>query len=315
MTLDPGAKAVLDLVTAANRPPYETLDAPAARELYRAGRAVLQPEPPAVSDIRDLEAPGPGGPIRLRFYRPAGAAATAMLPLLVYYHGGGWVIGDLDTHDGVCRHLANAAGCAVLSVDYRLAPEHKFPAAVDDALAALQWASAQEATLKIDASRIAIGGDSAGGNLSAAVSLLVRDLGAPALALQVLIYPAVDFIGSYASQSRFADGYVLTASNQRWFRNQYLRSEADKADWRASPLRAASLKGVAPAWILTAGYDPLCDEGEAYAKRLAAEGVAVTHRRFDGQIHGFINMGKIVPQAAQALDAAGAALKAAFSGR
>jgi acetyl esterase len=312
MSLDPGAKTVLDLAEAARRPPYETLGAAEARALYRAGRVVLQPEPREVGAVRDLTAPGPGGAIPLRLYRARGTKAETKLPLLVYYHGGGWVLGDIGTHDVVCRHLANAAGAAVLSVDYRLGPEHKFPAAVDDSFAALTYAVDAADDLGIDASRIAVGGDSAGGNLAAAVSLLARDRGGPRLALQLLIYPATDFAGSYPSQSKFADGYLLTAANQAWFHRQYLRDEADAADWRASPIRAPSLRGVAPAWVLTAGYDPLCDEGEAYAKRLAAEGVAVTTRRFDDQIHGFITMGRMIPAADLALDEAGAAVKAAF---
>lgn len=315
MPLDPGAKAVLDLAKAAGQPPYETLDAKVARALYRASRAVLQLDPQEVGAVRDLTAPGPGGPIPLRLYRARGVRAETRLPLLVYYHGGGWVLGDIETHDVVCRHLVNAAGSALLSVDYRMGPEHKFPAAVDDCFAVLNWAVSEAEALGIDASRVAVGGDSAGGNLSAVVSLLARDRGGPPLALQLLIYPATDFAGSYASQKTFAEGYLLTAANQAWFRGHYLRGEADAADWRASPLRAPSLKGVAPAWVLTAGYDPLSDEGEAYAKRLAAEGIPVATRRFDDQIHGFITMGKMVPAAGRALDEAGAAVKAAFGGR
>ena len=314
MSLDASAQTVLDLVEATGRPPFETLDAAEARRVYKAGRVVLQSAPQPVAAVRDLTAPGPGGSIPLRLYRAAGASPEARLPLLIYYHGGGWVLGDLETHDVVCRHLANAAGCALLAVDYRMGPEHKFPAAVDDAFAVLNWATGEAATLGIDARRIAVGGDSAGGNLSAVVSLLARDQGAPKLALQLLIYPATDFIrDDYASQRRFGEGYLLTTASQAWFHRHYLRSESDRVDWRVSPMRAPSLRSVAPAWVLTAGYDPLCDEGEAYARRLAAEGVPVATRRFDGQIHGFVTMGKMIPEAAQALDEAGAAVRRAFA--
>jgi acetyl esterase len=312
MTLDPEAQAVLDLIRAAGGPPYETLPPQTARELYRHGRAVFAPEAPEVAEARDLTASGPHGAIPLRFYRPAGTAAAQKLPALVYYHGGGWVIGDLDTHDVVCRHLANAAGCAVVAVDYRMAPEHKFPAAVDDALAALLWVAKEATALNIDATKLAVGGDSAGGNLATVVSLLARDAGFTGIRFQLLIYPATDFGGDHASQERCAEGYLLTRANQLWFRNHYLAADADMADWRASPLRAPSLKGLPPAYILTAGYDPLSDEGEAYAKRLETEGVRVTRRFFPGQIHGFITMGKMISAAGMALDEAGVALKSAL---
>jgi acetyl esterase len=312
MALDPDARRVIDLIRDSGRPPYETLTPAEARTLYREARRVLSPEPPEVAEVRELPAPGPAGPIPVRLYRAAGTAPGRQ-PALLYYHGGGWVIGDRDTHDVVCRHLANAAGCTVLSVDYRLAPEHKFPAAVDDAYAAAAWAAREAESLGIDGTRLAVGGDSAGGNLAAVVALLARDRGGPALSFQLLIYPATDLTMTHDSHRRYAEGYVLTNSNTRWFRGNYLNSLADAEDWRASPLRAPSLAGAPPAWVLTAGFDPLCDEGEAYAQRLRDEGVPAVHRRIPDQIHGFITMGKIVRATAPALDEAAAALKAAFA--
>jgi acetyl esterase len=313
MALDPQAQAVLDMMRQSGAPPYETLPAAAARQLFLGARAFLTPDPPEVAESRSLVASGPHGPIPMRFYRPFGAATAEVLPALVYYHGGGWVIGDLDTHDVVCRQLANRAGCAVVAVDYRLAPEHKFPVAVDDAFAALLWVQSEAAALRIDPARLAVGGDSAGGNLSAVVTLRARDAGFTGLRYQLLIYPATDFAGHYESQERFAEGPILTRANQAWFRGHYLRGEADYTDWRASPLRAPSLAGLPPAYVLTAGYDPLCDEGEAYAQKLEAAGVPVTRRLFPGQIHGFITMGRAIHAAETATSEAGDALKAAFA--
>src|SRR5262249_27090428 len=192
-TLDPDAQRVLDLIRESGRPPYETLTPSEAREFYRAGRRILQPDPPEVAEVRNIKAPGPQSEIPLRLYRGIGTARGAALPALVYFHGGGWVIGDLGTHHGVCRLIANAKRCAVISVDYRLAPEHKFPAAVDDALGATEWIAAHGGALGIDPSRLAVGGDSAGGNLAAAVALAARDRGGPRLRFQLLLYPATDF--------------------------------------------------------------------------------------------------------------------------
>jgi acetyl esterase len=237
-----------------------------------------------------------------------------VLPGLVYFHGGGWVIGDLDTHDSLCRHLANAAQCVVLSADYRLAPEHKFPAAVEDCFAATSWVAEQAAALGIDPQRLAVGGDSAGGNLAAVVALWARDRGAPRLRFQALIYPAVDCGMIHPSHQRFAEGYLLTRPTIRWFYDQYLRGQADVEDWRASPLRARDVSGVAPALVLTAGNDVLCDEGEAYAHRLEQNGGPVQLRQFPDQIHGFMTMGKIVRAAQPALDEVAAALRRAWEG-
>jgi len=310
MPLDPDAQILLEMVRAANRPAFETIGAAEARLLFNAGRKVLAPDPMPVAETRDLAIPGPGGPIPARLYR---ATATGNLPVLVFFHGGGWVVGDIESHDTGCRHLANRAECAVVSVDYRLAPEHKFPAAVEDCLAATAWVAGNAAALGIDAGRLAVGGDSAGGNLAAVVTLLARDHGTPRIGHQLLIYPATDAAMRHESMARFAEGYVLTRSTMRWFYEQYLRAPADVADWQASPLAAPDLSGLPPAFVLTAGYDPLCDEGDAYAARLAAAGVAVTHRRFAGQAHGFALNGKIIRAAETALDEAAAALRAALN--
>ena len=311
--LDASAAQVLALVRLANRPSYETLSPAEARQMYRDARSAVSPDPPEVASVRDLSAPGPGGEIPLRLYRGAGTDPAAALPVLMFFHGGGWVIGGIDTHDVVCRWLANAAECAVVSVDYRLAPDAKFPAALDDCLAATNFVVAQAASLGIDGSRVAVGGDSAGGNLAAVVCLHARDHGGPQLRMQVLLYPATEFAMSHPSHATRGEGYVLTTKLMVWFRGQYLRSAVDMADWRASPLRAESFSGLPPAYVVTAGFDPLCDEGEDYARRMAAAGGRVTVKTLPGQIHGFMTMGRLIPEAAIAAQEAGQALKAAFT--
>jgi acetyl esterase len=309
MPLDHDAEILLEMVRAANRPAFETVGAAAARQLFMDGRKALAPDPMPIAETRDLAIPGPGGPIPARLYR---SATTGTLPVLVFFHGGGWVVGNIESHDTVCRHIANRADCAVVSVDYRMGPEHRFPAAVDDCFAAAAWVPNNAAELGIDPGRLAVGGDSAGGNLAAVVGLLARDRGGPRVACQVLIYPATDAAMRHESIARFAEGYVLTRSTMRWFYEQYLRTPDDGADWRVSPLLAADLKGLPPAFVLTAGYDPLRDEGDAYAARLAAAGVKVTHRRFPGQVHGFVTNGRVIRTAETALDETAAALKAAW---
>lgn len=310
--LDPQARALLDLIEARGMPSYHTMTPPEARAFYRDRRFFTQPEPPEVAEVSELTAPGPHGPIPIRGYRPTGSIAGQPLPALVYYHGGGWTIGDLETHDVLCREIANAAGCAVFSVDYRMGPEHKFPAAVDDSFAALKWVAAQAGSLAIDPQRLAVGGDSAGGNLATVVSLLARDAGGPAIRLQVLIYPATDLRGQTPSYTRNGVGYLLTSEVMAYFNQCYLTDEADKADWRASPLLADDLSRLPPALVLTAGYDPLVDEGEQYAQRLRSAGVAIEYRCFDGQIHGFITMGKVIDQASEAVALCAERLRAAL---
>jgi len=299
--LDPQARAVIDLVISSGRPAYHQLSPKDARQLFRETRPASTPTPPQIGMVRDLTADGPLGPIPLRVYRPAGVPASTPLAVLVFFHGGGWVIGDLETHDVLCRQLTAGSGVSVVSVDYRLAPEHKFPAAVDDAWAATRWVVAHAGELAVDASRLAVGGDSAGGNLAAVVALLARDKGAPAIAVQVLIYPVTDLVGETRSYRDFAEGYLLTREGMRWFIAHYLTAEAEAADWRASPIRAQSLAGLPAALIVTAGFDPLRDEGEAYAERLRDAGVRVDSVCYGGMIHGFVPMGRLLDTAGRAI--------------
>ncbi len=313
MTIDPQAAAVLERAARANLPPYAQIGVPAARELYRESRIALAPPPPEVAKVEHLQANGPAGPLPVRLYRALGAADDERLPVLVFFHGGGWTIGDLDTHDVVCREFANLAHCAVASVDYRLAPEHKFPAAVEDAIAATHWIGRMADTLGLDPARVAVGGDSSGGNLAAVVAITLRDAGGPPLAMQVLIYPATDLAADRESHMKFAEGYMLTREAILWFAGNYLRGSDDVADWRASPLRARDLAGVAPAYVITAGFDPLIDEGKAYADRLHEAGVPVTYECFEGMIHGFVTMGGMIAAAHHAIYRAATGLKQAFA--
>ena len=312
MLLDPDAQRVLDLIRLTGRPPIETLTPAEAREAYLSGRKALQPEPPEVAEVRDLTLPGPAGAVPVRLFRGRDCPADAPAPTLVYYHGGGWVIGDLDTHDGICRHLANAARCRVLSVHYRLAPEQAFPASVDDSLAVLRHVvSSDGAALGVDPARVAVGGDSAGGNLAAVAAIAARDEGIP-LALQLLLYPGTDLGGHHPSYALDLSGFPLTAVTMRWFVDHYVPNRADRSDWRASPLRAPSLAGVAPAYVMTCGFDPLRDEGIAFADRLAMDGVRVWRVHHADQLHGFLTMGKVIRASAAALDMAAAALRLGF---
>jgi acetyl esterase len=311
MPVDPQMQAVLIRAAESALPQYCSVSAVEARRLYKETRAALSPPVPEVANVRELAADGPAGPIPLRLYRGLDAADGAPLPLLVYFHGGGWTIGDLDTHDIICRTLANKAHCAVVAVDYRMGPEHRFPAAVDDCVAATRWLAGQGAALDVDPARIAVGGDSAGGNLAAVVAISLRDAGGPPLVFQALAYPATDQRMDSASHISFAEGYLLTRKNMLWFRDNYL-SPGDYDDWRASPIRAADLARLPPAHIITAGYDPLRDEGRAFSDRLFAAGVPVLYECFEGMAHGFLTMGGVVAASNHALYRLGQSLAQAF---
>ena len=309
--LDADAAAVYQAFQEAGRPPYETLTPDEARVFYLQARFVANPEPPELKSVQPLAIPSPHGSIPARIYTPLQPRQTGGLaPCLVFFHGGGWVIGDLDTHDVVCRKLADEGRLIVISVDYRRAPEHKFPAAVDDAITATKWIAGNAGQLGIDASRLMVGGDSAGGNLAAVVAISARDGNGPALAGQVLIYPATDFAMKHPSHREPETSILLTHTVIRWFRDHYLNAIADGQDWRASPARVKTLAGLPPAYVLTAGADPLRDEGDEYAQRLKQAGVAVTYRTFPGQFHGFFTMGKLLQQANVAASEIGVWLKA-----
>ena len=311
VTLDPDAAFVYKAFQEAGRPAYETLSPDEAREYYRQARLITNPDPPELKSVEPLSIPSPHGTIPARIYTPKKIRqAGGLAPGLVFFHGGGWVIGDLDTHDVVCRKVADEGELIVISVDYRRAPEHKFPAAVDDAITATKWVADHSRQLGVDASRLMVGGDSAGGNLAAVVALAARDGKGLAIAGQVLIYPATDFAMTHASHREPETSILLTHSVIRWFCDHYLTGAADVHDWRASPARASTLTGLPSAYVLTAGADPLRDEGDEYARSLKQAGVPVTYRHFPGQFHGFFTMGKLLQQANVAVGEIGAWLKA-----
>ncbi len=311
MGIHPEAQQALDLLSGLGLVIDGSTDPQAIRdaldEFARAGRDRAEP----VASVDDRAVPGPAGDIPVRVYRPTDDSA---LPLVVYFHGGGWVIGSLETHDNSCRALANAVGCVVVSVDYRLAPDHKFPAAVEDAFAATQWIAAHAGDVGGDSARVAVAGDSAGGNLAAVVSILARDHGRPELVFQTLVYPATDCERDSESMRQNAEGYFLERESMRWFDGHYLRDERDREDWRFSPLRADSLAGLPAAFVLTAEFDPLRDQGEAYAHRLEAAGVPVELRRYDGCFHGFFGMRDLMEPAEQAFADVSKAMREALGG-
>jgi len=311
--LHPQARALLDFIEARGIPPTHTLSPAEARAFYRDRRAATQPEAPQVAEVRELKAEGPHGAIPVRLYRPLGSSADAALPVLVYFHGGGWVIGDLDTHDVLCRSLANGAGCAVASIDYRLGPEHRFPAAVDDVLAATRWVHREAASLGLDASRLAVGGDSAGGNLAAVAAIAARDASDLPIAFQLLIYPATDQRRGHPSHEANGQGYLLTRDTMAYFHDHYIDDARHDLDWRASPLLHGDLSGLPPALVLTAGFDPLRDEGMAYAEALTGAGNRAAYVCFERQIHGFITMGKVLDEADTAIALCCAELRRALA--
>lgn len=317
--LHPQAQALLQAMIDRAVPPMHTLSVQAARQTYLERKALTQPTPPAVARSMDLSPQSAlAPPVRVRVIHPFEPASNTALPALVFFHGGGWVIGDLDTHDTLCRELALQAGVAVVSVDYRLAPEHRFPAAVEDCVAATRWVRSQAQALGIDGHRLAVGGDSAGGNLAAVVALVLRDDDDQetysSLRHQLLIYPATDMRQVAPSHTHNAQGYLLTREMLTWYRGHYMGQTQGHDDWRASPLLHPKLQGLPPALVLTAGYDPLCDEGLQYAQALSQAGVPCTQLCFDRQIHGFILMGRVLEEAHTAVALCAAELKRALHG-
>jgi len=307
MTLDPQAKALLDAFAAMPAVDFSSIDAPQYRAMMN-GPSIFAPGD-AVAQVENRSIPGPGGPLAIRLYRDE---SGGNLPITVFFHGGGFVIGNLDSHDNICRCLARRAGSLVVSVDYRLAPETRFPGAVKDACAALAWVHRNAREIGGDASRIAVAGDSAGGNLAAVAAQHWRDHG-PALRHQLLLYPVTDWRADTESYRNYAKGYFLTWDMMNWFTKQYLPDMLAADDLRASPLRSRDLSGLASATVITAVYDPLRDEGEAYAKAMRAAGVAVELHRWPGQIHGFASMLGVLDNADQALSTAAQALREAFA--
>lgn len=309
MPLDAQAQGLLEMIAQLGGPALNEME-PADARVAAEGFVELAGTPEPVAQVQDRVIPGPAGDIPVRLYTPEGAGP---FPILVYFHGGGWVIGSLETVDAACRSLANRAGCLVVSVDYRLAPEHKFPAAAEDCYAATKWAVDNAASLNADASRVAVGGDSAGGNLSAVVTLMARDRGGPPLVHQLLIYPVTNHSYKTPSYAQNADGYLLTRSMMVWFWDHYLREAKDGESPYASPMRVDNLAGLPSAHVITAEFDPLRDEGEAYAEKLRRYGVPVKHSRYDGTIHAFFTLAGALPLGLQAQEEAASELRAAFA--
>ena len=313
MALDPESQRLIDLMAAANRPAWNTLSPQAARELYLSLRPAGQGPMPDGVTVVNRKIPGKdGGSVPVRLYRPDKASPEAKMPALLYAHGGGWVFGNLDSHDVLCATLAIEAGISVLAVDYRLAPEARFPGAFDDVVAALQWLAANGPAIGIDPNKLAIGGDSAGGNLAAAVAIWARDHKGPKLRMQLLAYPVTDIVARADSYRAFADGYGLNAVTMEWFIDHYTPDKATRDDWRVSPLRAKSLGGLPPALVVTAGYDPLRDEGRAYAWRLQQEGTVADLVEFGGMLHGFLSSPMLLHGARRGTSLCAAALREAL---
>ena len=307
--LDPQAAALLDDLATGVSPPASTLSVATGRALLDDLFAVEEPEP--VGSTTDLEIGGPNGPIPLRIYLPVGEGPS---PVLVFLHGGGWVRGSLDAYDGLCRRLANGAECVVVSVAYRRAPEHPFPAGLEDCYAATEWVVENAATIEGDPDRVAVGGDSAGGNLSAAVTLAARDRDGPDLAHQLLIYPATNppSVRWFDSYDENGEGYLLTMDSVEWYLEQYTEP-ADVGNAYAFPLRARDLSGLPPATVLTAGFDPIRDEGVAYAERLTEAGVEVDHLHYDSQIHAFVSLYEHIDEGCEAIDEMAARVRAGLA--
>ncbi len=312
MPLDSQMQAVLDAVKTANLPELSELTPDEARVEYRrrANRLKIDAD---IYRFEDRRIEGGGGDIPIRIYTPRELKSGEKLPVLVWYHGGGYVIGDLDTHDSVCRALANETDCVVVAVDYRLAPECKFPVAVEDCEAALKWVAAHAAEINVDATRIALGGDSAGANLATVVSILARDAGSPKISFQLLLYPVTAPEPESKSHYAFAEGYLLTRKTITWFYAHYIRTSKDTTDFRYAPLESDDLSSLPPALIVVAGYDPLRDEGVEYAEALIHAGNRVRLSNYEGMVHGFFLMGGAVDAARRAISESAAMLREAFS--
>lgn len=309
MSLDPQAQQVIEQLAALGFPPVHTVSPEQARSNARLRPRAAGPE---VARVENRRIPGPESDIPVRMYTPAGAGP---FPILVWFHGGGWVVGDLDMADPTARHLSVGAGCIVISVDYRLAPETKFPGPADDCYAATQWAAQHAVQINGDPERIAVGGDSAGGNLAAAVSLMARDRRGPGLVFQLLVYPVTQRDDTTSSYQSYAEGYLLSRDSMRWYWDHYLHHPADARNPYAAPLVAQDLSGLPPALVVTAECDPLCDEGAAYARRLQEAGVPTTYSCYDGMLHGFFGMPAVLDKGKQAIAEAAAALQRAFTAR
>ncbi len=312
MPLDPVVRALLDQMAAQPGPKLWELTPGEARLAMRAMIEAIGGKGAPIGKTANIAMPGPGGGLELRVFTPVAAGSDA-LPGLVYFHGGGFVMGDLDTHDELCRMLANEADVRVIAVHYRRPPEDKFPAAVEDAVAAVNWIEANAASLGIDANRLAVGGDSAGGQLAAVVAQQAKAKGSPKLSFQLLLFPVTDTGTNTASHEEFAEGYFLERDAIVYFSEHYIPADADRSDVRLAPLKAADLAGLPPAYVMLAGYDPLHDEGLAYAEKLREAGVPVTVADYPGMIHDFVLMMGALPQAQPAIDAAAAALKSALN--
>jgi len=314
-TLHPDSVAFLEMLDRPGAPPFHTLPLDQQRSASEKMQFAFRRRAPEVAEVHEAtmdRTASEGGPLRYRLYRPAGSSLHDALPVLLWFHGGGWTLGNIESYDVACREMANRSGCAVMALAYRLAPKHPFPAAVDDCFSAIRWVATHADALAIDPSRLAVGGDSAGGNLAAVTALRCRDENGPILSFQMLIYPSTDQRGVSASHQRFAEGYLLSQASIRFFQSCYLRRDSDYLDWRASPLLAESLAGLPPALVITASHDPLVDDSHAYADRLEAAGVAVQRHAYPGMIHGFFTLGKAFSDADTAVAEAANSLRNAM---
>ena len=312
MALDPIVKAFIDQMALQPGPKMYELPAPAARLMFAGLMELAGPRDVPIGKTQNLTCPGPGGDIPLRIYTPVAPSAET-LPALVFFHGGGFVIGNIDTHDGLCRMLANEAGVRVVSVDYRLAPENKYPAAIEDAYAALTFVETNAAKLGIDANHLAVGGDSAGGAITAVMTQMAKEKGGPAIAFQLLFFPVTQIGEETPSLRNYAEGFVLERAGLNWFYDCYVPKGIERKDPTISPLNAASLEGLPPAYLVVAEYDPLHDEGLRYGEKLKAAGVSCEIVDYPGLVHDFIYFQSVLPQAATALKAAAQAVKKALT--